>query len=210
MQALAVYGAGGHGKVVADVARCAGLAVELFVDDVEELDGATVAGIPVMTWAGFVAQRRQLRAFALGVGDNAARERCARRLADAGLSLPPLVHPRAAVAASARLGAGTVVMAGACVNPDAVLGPGCIVNTGAVIEHDCVLGAFVHVSPSAALGGGVRLGARAHVGLGAVVLPLVTVGADVRVGAGAVVRAPVPDGQTVVGVPARLLAPGGA
>jgi sugar O-acyltransferase (sialic acid O-acetyltransferase NeuD family) len=202
---LVVFGAGGHGKVVADVARSVGCVVELFLDDREELDGSSIWDVPVRAWARFLAESRAPGDAALGIGDNSARERCAQRLDAAGLALPPLVHPRATVAASARLGPGTIVMAGAIVNPDAELGPGCIVNTGAIVEHDCVLGPWVHISPSAALGGGVRVGVRAHVGLGAVVLPLVAVGADARVGAGAVVRADVRDGDTVVGVPARAL-----
>ena len=43
------------------------------------------------------------------------------------------------------------------------------------------------------------------VGIGAVVLPRVSIGHDAIVGGGAVVTADVPDGATVVGVPAKAL-----
>ena len=142
---------------------------------------------------------------ALGIGDNAARERCFERLRSNGIRISTVVHPRASVSRSAQLGEGTVVMAGAVVNPDARCGHGAIVNSGAVVEHDCILGAFVHVSPNAALGGNVAIGDRSHVGLGASVIPGTRIGRDVRVGAGAAVVRDVADGQTVVGVPARPL-----
>jgi UDP-perosamine 4-acetyltransferase len=54
-----------------------------------------------------------------------------------------------------------------------------------------------------AIGGDVTIGDRTFVGLGARVLPGVTLGSDVIVGAGAVVVRDVPDGVTVMGVPAR-------
>lgn len=199
---LWVYGAGGHGKVVADVARSAGLALRGFIDDGPGRAGARIWDLPVVAWDTARGTGPGL-VVALGIGDNAARERCAARVRQAGGSLPVLRHASAVVAPTALLGEGTVLMAGAVVNPDAVLGEGCIVNTGAVVEHDCRLAAWVHLSPNAALGGGVTLGARTHLGLGAVVLPGVQVGQDVRVGAGAAVLRDVAAGLTVVGVPAR-------
>jgi sugar O-acyltransferase (sialic acid O-acetyltransferase NeuD family) len=203
---VAVLGAGGHGKVVADVALCAGAEVVAFLDDAPAKAGTSIWGIPVVTWDGFLANVSfRGAAIALAFGDNRARQRSIERILAAGLGVATLVHPGAAVARTARLGAGTVVMAGAAVNPDAVVGEGCIVNTGAVVEHDCVIGDFAHLSPNAALGGGVKLGARTHLGLGAVALPLVRIGADVRVGAGAVVHRDIADGLTVVGVPAQPL-----
>jgi sugar O-acyltransferase (sialic acid O-acetyltransferase NeuD family) len=207
---LLVFGAGGHGKVVADVARSAGWEVAGFVDDAAERQGTTIWGLPVGSLATLraAAPAPWPMVFALGVGDNAARARCHARLLDAGFEVVTVVHATAAIAPTADLGPGTVVMANASVNPDARLGPGCIVNTGAVVEHDCVLEAYVHLSPNAALGGNVTIGARTHLGLGAVALPGTRIGAEVRVGAGAAVIRDTEDGVTVVGVPARTAGKG--
>jgi sugar O-acyltransferase (sialic acid O-acetyltransferase NeuD family) len=203
---VAVLGAGGHGKVVADVALCSGADVIAFLDDAPAKAGTNIWGIPVVAWDRFLADESSRgAAIALAFGDNRARQRSVERVRTAGLDVATLVHPTAAIARTARLGAGTVVMAGAAVNADAVVGDGCIVNTGAVVEHDCVIGDFAHLSPNGALGGGVKIGPRTHLGLGAVALPLVQIGADVRVGAGAVVHRDVGDGLTVVGVPAYPL-----
>lgn len=207
---LLVYGAGGHGKVVADAARSAGWVVTGFIDDAPGREDATIWGLPVRTLDRMLAEVPAAAgaAFAMGIGDNAARARCQAGLAAKGCTVVTIVHARAAVAPSAVLGAGTVVMANAAVNPDARLGAGCIVNTGAVVEHDCVLGDHVHLSPNAALGGAVRVGDRSHLGIGAVVLPAVQVGRGVRVGAGAAVIRDVADDLTVVGVPARPIRQG--
>lgn len=202
---LLVLGAGGHGKVVADVARSAGWALAGFLDDAPALDGTSLWGLPVLSLDRLRRERPALlqAALALGVGENGARERAHARLLATGFTVVTLVHASAVVAPTATLGEGTVVMANATVNPDARLGRGNIVNTGAVVEHDCLLADYVHLSPNAALGGAVTLGARTHLGLGAVVLPGLVIGADVRVGAGAAVVRDVAEGLTVVGVPAR-------
>lgn len=204
---IAVFGAGGHGKVVADIALASGRRVVAFIDDEPSRHGGRIWDVPVVSWERFTGEAGPWSgaAVAMAIGSNAAREACTARVRSGGVSLATLVHPSAVVARSARIGEATVVMATAVVNPDAVVGEGSIVNTGAVVEHDCVLGEFVHLSPNAALGGGVHVGPRTHLGLGAVVLPLVRVGADVRVGAGAVVHRAVDDGLTVAGVPARPL-----
>jgi sugar O-acyltransferase (sialic acid O-acetyltransferase NeuD family) len=204
MTDLLVYGAGGHGRVVADVARTSGYYVTGFVVDDGFDAPATVAGRPVCRWSE-VADGSSGRAFALGIGDNGSRAASAARVMDAGLRVVALVHERAVVAPSARLGRGTVVMAGAVVNPDATLGDGVVVNTGAIVEHDCRVGAFALLGPRCALGGGVIVGDQSLVGLGAVIRPGVRLGPRVVIGAGAAVVADVPDGQVAVGVPARPL-----
>jgi sugar O-acyltransferase (sialic acid O-acetyltransferase NeuD family) len=204
-RSLWVMGAGGHGKVVADVGRSMGLRLAGFVDDDAKRDGTLIWGLPVIAWERFLAgpARDGRILFALGIGSNEARERAHARLHAAGFEVATLIHLTAAVSRAAVLGEGTVVMANASVNPDAVVGAGVIVNTGAVVEHDCRVAEYAHLSPNAALGGAVKVGRRTHLGLGAVALPGVRVGDDVRAGAGAVIHRDVPDGWTVVGVPAH-------
>ncbi|WNG58561.1 acetyltransferase [Archangium gephyra] len=200
---LVVYGCGGHGKVVADIALARGLSVEGFIDDGVQA-GGRVLGLPILGGAAWLEARRSEVRVALGIGENYARRRIHGLCETLGLVPVTLIHPSAAVAASARLGAGVVVMAQAVINPDSRVGDGAIVNSGAIVEHDCELGAFAHLSPNATLGGTVRIGALAHVGLGASILPGKSVGDEAVVGAGAVVLADVPPRVVVVGVPARV------
>jgi sugar O-acyltransferase (sialic acid O-acetyltransferase NeuD family) len=199
-----VYGASGHGKVVAEVARALGHEVVGFIDD-GVAPGTRVLGVAVDGDFAWLVRARPDAVIALGVGANATRLVLAGRVVGAGFTLGTFVHPRAWVSPSATPGAGTVVMANAVVNADTIVGEGVILNTGAIVEHDCTLGRFAHVSPNAALGGGVTVGECSQVGLGASVRPLARIGRDCVVGAGSVVLDEVPDGAVVAGVPTRLL-----
>ena len=203
-----VYGAGGHGKVVADILLAAKCKVAGFVDDSPAFKGAQVRGLPVHGDGAWLMQKRRSGpvAVALGIGANPARSAVAQCCEAAGIELLVAVHPSAVVSPSATLGKGTVVMAQSAINAEARLGLGVIVNTSAVVEHDVVIGNFAHVSPNSTMGGASVLGAMSQLGIGATVLPLVKIGDEVMVGAGAVVLHDIPSGVTVVGVPAKPLA----
>jgi sugar O-acyltransferase (sialic acid O-acetyltransferase NeuD family) len=209
---LLVWGAGGHGRVVADLVRASGERVAGYVDRdparfgavVDPLGGRVVATedelLQSLNAGGFPCGAGGIR---LGIGNNAVRTACLRRLSDT--DVPALVHPSAVVSGSALLGRAAVVLPLALVHSAARVGEAAIVNSGAVVEHDCTLEEGVHVSPGAVLAGGVRVGAGAWIGAGAVVIPEVQVGPGAVVGAGAVVIRDVPPGATVVGNPARII-----
>ena len=202
---LAVLGAGGHGRVVADCAAVCGWREIVFFDD-----GGRAATDPA-PWpiaggsADLLAGLAGFDGIVVGIGANAVRLAWTRRIAEAGGRLASVIHPAASISAFASIAAGSVVLAGAAINIGAVLGMATIVNTQASVDHDCRLADGVHISPGANLAGGVRIGEASWIGVGAAVRDGVAIGAGVVVGAGAVVVKPVADSLTVVGNPARIL-----
>lgn len=208
-RSLLLWGAGGHGKVVADVARAAGWTLAGYVDaepakrgHVVEPGGARVIYDETELFAALATADRPFGAVAVALGDNALRLKAWQRLRDRAV-LPALVHPSAVISPSAVLGEATVVMPLAVVNAGVRIGAAAIVNTGAIVEHDCQVGNAVHLSPRSTLAGGVSVEDLAWIGAGATVIQNLRVGAASRVGAGAVVIRDVAGGVTVVGCPAR-------
>jgi sugar O-acyltransferase (sialic acid O-acetyltransferase NeuD family) len=203
---IVVFGASGHGKVVCDILRALKISVAGFVDSDPKFANREVMGLPVLGDENWFAEKAKTStvSVALGMGDQRKRKAAAERCKDFGMEVITAVHPSAVVAPSAKLGAGTTVMAGAIINPDAEIGRGVIINTGAIIEHDVTIGDFSHVSPGAVTGGAARIGSLSHVGLGAIILPRVVVGSSVIIGAGSVVLHDVPDNVVAYGVPAKV------
>lgn len=204
---LVILGAGGHGRVVAEAALAAGLDLMGFTDRDPALAGATICGLPVLGVDADVESGRIVcPGLLLGIGPNTIRLALSRRFQGRWVQ-PTLVHPRAWVSPSARLGAGTVVMANATVQTSCRLGAAVIINTNASVDHDGDLGDGVHVSPGAHLAGTVTVGAGTHIGIGATVIEGIRIGANCLIAAGAVVVRDVPDGARVAGVPARPMRP---
>lgn len=200
-----IFGAGGHGRVCAEVAEAARFRVAGFVD-ASKTEGDVINGIPVVG----SELRDLLGQFPPGdtgvfvaLGDNDRRAGLVREAETLGFGLPALIDPTAVVSKSAEIGDASVIIATAVVNANSRIGRGCIINTGASVDHDNVLADFVQISPGVRSAGGVSFGERAFVGTGAIIIPGVKIGRGAIVAAGATVIRDVEDGARVVGSPAR-------
>lgn len=203
MKRLAILGASGHGKVVADAAEISGWDDVVFFDDAwPECTHNSVWSVLGNT-ADLLASLDTFAGVAVAIGNNVIRLEKLTILREQGAILPVILHPQAIISRYAKIGEGSVICAGAVVNADACIGVGAILNTGCSVDHDCLLGDAVHISPGARLAGGVKVEQCGWVGIGAVVRQLVTVGAFSVVGAGAAVVKDVPEHTAVVGVPAQ-------
>lgn len=200
---LAILGASGHGKVVADTALQACWQEVVFFDDAWPQLTENGAWPVVGDTQTLLETAKTFDGVIVGIGNNAIRLAKVRQLIDAGAPLTTVIHPNAAVSSMACLGAGCVVFAGAVVQVDCRLGRACIINTNASVDHDCVLEDGVHICPSAALAGLVKVGESAWIGISAAVKQLISIGSHAVIGAGAAVVHDVSEGCTVVGVPAK-------
>lgn len=204
MTHLAILGASGHGKVVADTASLISEweQITFFDDDWQNIDNDTCWPV-VGDTASLLECLDSFDGVVIAIGDNAIRQQRHELLVANAAPLVSIVHPRAFISPSASIADGSVVFAQAAINIHAHVGASTIINTGATVDHDCHLGDFVHISPGANLGGNVTVGQRSWVGIGAAVRQGMTIGADAVIGAGATVVNAIPDGHTVVGSPAR-------
>lgn len=205
MATLAIIGAGGHGKVVADCALASGNWSDVVFYDDRYPEIKKVASYNVVGSVKTLCEHEYLGDVAIGIGNNYTRDSIQKRLAETGISLVSVFHPSAVVSSMATLGEGCVVMPNAVINCDARIGACSIVNSGAVVEHDCRLGDCVHISPGASLAGGVNVGERSWIGIGSCVIESLTIGADSIVAAGSVVTRNVDNNTRVCGVPAKTM-----
>lgn len=195
MNRLIIIGAGGHGKVIADIANKNGYTDICFADDRAE---GTCMGFPILgTTSDLEAWNDGITDFVIGIGNNAVRKKIAEKY---DVNWVSLVHPSAQIGLHVSIGKGTVVMAGAIINACASVGEHCIINTGAIVEHDNVIGDYVHISPGAKLSGTVTIGDRTWIGTGASVKNNLCICADTIVGMGAVVIRDIKTKGTYVGV----------
>lgn len=194
-----IIGAGGQGKVIADLAKAQNDDVLGFLDD-QIKPGTLVCGISVL---GPVSDytRYEKDWFFLAVGDNRLRESLTQKLRD--VRWYTAIHPSAFVSEDSVIGAGSVVLPQAVVHTDAVVGRHCIINSGAVVEHDCRIGDYVHLSVGARLGGGVTVGEGCFLGIGSAVRDHCRIAAGCVVGMGGVVVQDLTIPGVYTGVPAK-------
>lgn len=204
---LVIVGAGGHGRVCADVARAAGFEVAGFCDQARA-HGETVSDAAVL--ASSIEELSDYAdaadALFIALGDNARRMSLIEEARTRGFGLATLIHPSAVLSPSVTVGAGSVIVAGAVVNANSKIGEGCIVNTASSLDHDNDLASGVQICPGVHAAGNVRFGELAFVGTGAAIIPNIAIGARAVVAAGAVVTNDVGADQMVAGVPAAIIA----
>lgn len=191
---MILYGASGHAKVVADILECAGVKIDYVVDDNQQI--GTLLGYAVKRDCGHYDEA------IVCIGSAVIRKAIVERLDVKHWRCA--IHPNAVVSRYAKIGGGSVVMAGAVINSGAVIGKHCIINTGATVDHDCVIGDFVHIAPGVHVSGGVNVGEGSWIGVGSCVKQGVKVGQWVTIGAGSVVVKDIPDDVTAYGCPCRV------
>ena len=197
---LVIIGAGGHGKVVSDIAVKNGYETIIFLDDNDSIHEC--AGFPV------IGNIKEIKTYnnwdtIVAIGNPQLRRKVQNGLEE--YRLISLIHPNAVISRRVSIGNGTVIMAGTVINSDTCIGNGCIINTSSSIDHDCIISDFCHVSVGAHIAGNVSIGEETWIGIGASVSNNAFVCERCMIGAGAVVIRNIVESGTYIGVPAERI-----
>ncbi len=196
MSRIAIYGASGHGKVIADIAKRNGYKDIIFIDD---------GNNKYINFDIFCYELKDVLNVVLAIGDNKTRLKIFEKVEKAGFKVITLIDPSAIIAPSVEIEIGSVIMPGVIINAGACIEEGVIINSGAVVEHETKVGAYSHISPNVSLAGGVKIGNFTHIGIGSSVIQNIIIGDNVIVGAGSVVIKNIRDDMVVVGNPANSI-----
>jgi len=205
MDTLAIFGTGGHGFVISELATLCGWSDQVFFDD-KYPDGAhdkTTSHPPSGNLRDLVRSKHEY--VAVAVGDNSLRSKISQAICASGKKLVTLTHPTASISNSAIICDGVQILANTVVQAKCRVERGCILNNGCIVEHHCKIGEYCHVGPGAVLAGGAIIEPRVFLGINSSVIPDIHIENDVTVGAGAVVVANIPQGVIVAGSPAKVI-----
>ena len=145
---LLIIGAGGHGKVVGEIAKACGYEID-YLDDTP---GVGVIG----TTSDIEKYISAYDGFIVGIGNNETRRKKMEQIEQLGGTLVSLIHPSAYVSDSVKVGSGTVIEPMALVNTNSSIGKGCILSVGCIVDHDVVIEDYVHVNAGAICKGGAH------------------------------------------------------
>ena len=152
MPSLLIIGAGGHGRVVAEIAVSCGYDT----DSIAFLDDNSLDAIGKVKDMELYAPK--FDGVFVAIGNNAVRQQICEQLKQMlGVKLITLVHPTAYVSPSATVAPGTVIEPKAVVNTHSRIGQGCIISVGTIIDHDCIIGDFCHINAGVVCGAGSRV-----------------------------------------------------
>lgn len=178
---LAVIGAGGHGKVIGEIALLNQYkTIDFFDDKVSQIKNFPFRIIGNMET--FENDKKKYNNFFVAIGDNKQRYDIILNLKKEKKNIISLIHPKSSVSKLSTIGAGSCVMANAVINPGTFIKEGTIINTSSSIDHDCLIEDYAHISPNCTLAGNVTVGKFSHLGAGTSVHPGIKVGQNVKTG----------------------------
>lgn len=205
MNILCIYGCGGMGREVADLAyRLNKWGRIIFVDD--NITNRVIDEVLVFTLEETLNkfEKSELE-FIVAAGEPTSRELLYKKLENHSLKYTCVIDSGFNLSRFSSVENGTIVHIGATLTINVHIGKGCLINKHTVIGHDVNVGDYTVISPNVSIGGDVNIGSNCYLGSGAIIRNGINIGDNSIIGMGSVVLKDVEPNSVMAGNPAKFL-----
>lgn len=202
-----IIGAGTYGVVMKELAEILNYKVIGFLDDDLNKKGSFLDGVEVVgSFSEFNVNDIENVNFIVAIGNNYIRSNLMSKIIKLGGNLPTLIHPRATISPSSKIGKGVYVHANSCIWTDVELSDYTIISPNTVIAHHTKIGKGCFVANQSAVGASVVVEDKVFIGMGATIVTGVKkIGKNTIIGAGATLITNAEESSVYVGVPAKKI-----
>jgi sugar O-acyltransferase (sialic acid O-acetyltransferase NeuD family) len=201
---LGIYGCGGLGKEVYDLAVCINNKENrwddiFFISDFDESESYCKSNI--LTFDDVLEKNIEI---VIAIGEPSERKKLYDKIVNHKLKLTTLIDPTSFISPTAKIGEGTIVMQFVTISSNVEINTNCVLHPNIKIGHDTTIGKHTTICVNATLGGGMEIGEGVYVGMGAASLEKLTIGDNSILGMGAVLYKNLEAEQVALGNPARV------
>ena len=205
---LCIYGAGGFGKEVYDIASRINNKHQLWEEILFVVDAPYLSNEPYkgrLLSIDNILKELDIKNIEIIIanGEPVTRRELYTKIKAMNIKIATLVDPSSKISDTASLGEGVIVAPLSIIASSVVLGCNVAINTHTTIGHDITIGEHSVVSTHVTVGGSSVIGADSFIGLGVQTKENLSIGSQVIIGMGSVVFKDIPDKMIVMGNPAR-------
>ena len=206
MNVLGIFGAGGLGREVLELAGCINRKNPtwdkfIFVNNGEQ--SADINGVQVCSYEEAKETYGDRLQTVIGIGEPAIREKVFRELREDHAKIITLIHPDVHIPETTVIGEGVVINMGNFISCNAVIQDNVYIQPHTNIGHDCILKEGCMISGFCNVAGAVHIGRYAYLGMSSCIKEKITVGDYSIVGMASAVYKDVPKEMIAMGNPAR-------
>ena len=143
--------------------------------------------------------------FFCAIGNVIRRKKVVKRILAKGGEFINLIHPKAVVSPSVKLGIGVAIKPFCVISSNVIIGDFTYFQSSVIVGHDVKIGKYCQINSFSFFAGYVNTGDCVTVNAGARLIQNIKVEDEAIIGVGSVVISKVRNGTTVFGVPAKRL-----